>query len=232
MNTAVVSLSRAELELRIFMTRVYGWMSAALFITAVVAMLAAASPTLAPAIAGNNLLFFGLIIGELALVVYLTAAIGKMSVGAATGAFIGFAVLNGLILSIIFLVFTRESIASTFFVTAGTFGIMSAYGYFTKKDLTSVGNLCYMALIGVIIASIVNIFFFNKLFYWVITYIGIFVFIGLTAYDTQKIKQMAAGGTRGGQDFYQKGAIIGALRLYLDFINLFLLLLRIFGRRR
>lgn len=133
-------------------------------------------------------------------------------------------------MSVIFLAYTSASIASTFFVTAGTFGAMSLYGYFTKKDLTSIGNLCMMALLGLIIASVVNLFFDNELLYWITTYAGVLIFVGLTAYDTQKIKEMLHGQEV--NEDTQKFAIIGALKLYLDFINLFLYLLRLFGKRR
>ena len=231
MSTGSVALTKVELGQRIFITKVYGWMSFALIITAVVAMITAGTPALVRLILGNRLLFFGLIIGELILVGYLAVAIRKMSASTATMVFIGYSALNGLTLSIIFFLFTKESLASTFFITAGTFGIMSAYGYFTKTDLTTVGNICFMGLIGVIIASVVNLFFFNSVLYWITTYIGIFVFIGLTAYDTQKIKNIGFSVSEGTEEG-KKAAIMGALRLYLDFINLFLLLLRLFGQRR
>jgi FtsH-binding integral membrane protein len=144
--------------------------------------------------------------------------------------FFAYAFLNGLTLSVIFLVYTKTSIASTFFVTAGTFAAMSVYGYTTKRDLTSMGSFMTMALIGIIIASVVNFFLRSPAVYWVITYAGVAIFVGLTAYDAQQIKAMSAAGFAGSED-ERKGAVIGALRLYLDFINLFLLLLRIFGRQ-
>ncbi|SPJ14671.1 conserved membrane hypothetical protein [Syntrophobacter sp. SbD2] len=145
--------------------------------------------------------------------------------------FFAYSFLNGLTLSTIFLIYTKASIANTFFVTAGTFAAMSLYGYTTKRDLTSIGSFLMMGLIGIIIASFVNFFFRSPAIYWLITYAGIAVFVGLTAYDAQKIKEMAYAGFSGSED-ERKGAVIGALRLYLDFINLFLLLLRIFGSRR
>jgi FtsH-binding integral membrane protein len=145
--------------------------------------------------------------------------------------FVGYSALTGLTLSVIFLVYTAESLATTFFVTAGTFGLMSAYGYVTKRDLTGLGSFLMMGLIGMVLASVVNMFFNNSTVYWITTYIGILIFVGLTAYDTQKIKQMSALGLEGGE-MEQKGAIMGALRLYLDFINLFLLLLRLMGNRK
>jgi FtsH-binding integral membrane protein len=174
-------------------------------------------------------LFFGLIIAELAVVFILSAAIQRMPFWLSTTMFLGYSLLNGLTLSLIFVIYTRESIASTFFVTAGTFAVMSVYGFTTKRDLTSIGNLLFMALIGFLIASIVNIFLASSALYWVLTFAGVLIFVGLTAYDTQKIKNLAAQGAD--EAGAHRLAISGALALYLDFINLFLLLLRIFGRR-
>jgi len=230
-TAATMVLPNVEVEQRRFITKVYGWMGFALLITAFVALFAVSTPAIMRFILTNQWVFFGLLIGELALVGYLVIAIKKMSAFTATLVFLGYAALNGLTFSVIFLMFTAESIASTFFVTAGTFGAMSFYGYVTKRDLTSIGNLCFMALIGVIIASIVNIFLKSPALYWITTYIGVIVFVGLTAYDTQKIKQMGATMAEGTEQ-ERKGAVRGALALYLDFINLFLMLLRIFGRRR
>ncbi|MFN4255480.1 MAG: Bax inhibitor-1/YccA family protein [Saprospiraceae bacterium] len=214
-----------------FMTKVYGWMSLALFVTASVAMFVASTPSLVYALASNKILFYGLIIGELLLVGYLAIAVMRMSATMATAVFLGYAVLNGVTLSLIFLVYTAGSIASTFLVTAGTFAIMSAYGYYTKRDLTTLGNLLFMALIGLILASVVNIFWQNSTLMWITTYAGVLIFVGLTAYDTQKIKEMNIIGNEG-TDEDRKEAIRGALTLYLDFINLFLYLLRILGGRR
>jgi FtsH-binding integral membrane protein len=149
----------------------------------------------------------------------------------AISVFLLYAILNGLTMSVIFLVYTSESIASTFYITAGTFAAMSLYGYYTKKDLTSIGNMAMMALIGIIIASIVNMFFHNEMMYWIITYLGLAIFVGLTAYDTQKLKQIGSNGFEY-EESMEKIAILGALTLYLDFINLFLFLLRIFGGRK
>ena len=144
--------------------------------------------------------------------------------------FLAYSFLNGLTLSVVFLAYTKSSIASTFFVTAGTFAAMSLYGYFTKKDLSSWGNLFFMALIGLIIATIVNVFWANTTLYWITTYAGVLIFVGLTAYDTNRIKQMLANQEV--NEGTQKLALLGALTLYLDFINMFLYLLRIFGDRR
>ena len=214
-----------------FMSKVYTWMSGGLAITGLIAMWVASTPELVNSIVSNQILFFGLIIGEIFLVGYLITVIKKISAQTAGIIFTGYAALNGLTLSVVFLMYTSASIASTFFVTAGTFAIMSIYGYYTKKDLTSWGNLLFMALIGIIIASVVNIFMKSEMMYWLITYAGVFIFVGLTAYDTQKIKRMSAASEIGSEE-ESKSAIVGALMLYLDFINLFLLLLRLLGDRK
>lgn len=214
-----------------FMIQVYGWMTVALLITAVVSIFVASSPAMLDLIFGNRLVFYGLLIGEVLLVISLSAAVRRVSAATATAMFIGYAVMNGLTMASIFLLYTGGSIASTFFVTAGTFGTMSAYGYFTKRDLTSWGGFLLMALIGLIIASVVNLFLQNEMLYWIATYAGVLIFVGLTAYDTQKIKQMNIIGNAGTEED-RKEAIIGALTLYLDFINMFLYLLRLFGNRR
>lgn len=213
------------------MARVYAWMSLALFLTALTSFFVASSPGLVQVIFGNKLVFYGLLIGEVALVFYLSSALMRLSAETATALFLGYSILNGLTMAFIFLIYTTGSIASTFLITAGIFGIMSAYGFYTKRDLTTLGNLCFMALIGVIIASIVNIFWQNGTFYWITTCIGVLVFVGLIAYDTQKLKVLNATQVEGADNGQQK-AIFGALTLYLDFINLFLMLLRLFGGRR
>jgi uncharacterized protein len=214
-----------------FIRRVYNWMGLGLALTALVAYYTAASPSLTRFIFGNQLVFFGLIIGQLGLVIALSAAIDRLEPKTATMLFVGYAGLTGLTLSVIFLAYTQSSIASTFFVTAGTFGITSIYGYTTKRDLTSWGSFFFMGLVGIILASVVNLFLQSEAIYWVTTYIGVFIFIGLTAYDTQAIKNMAAAGFADAAS-ETKAAVIGALKLYLDFINLFLMLLRIMGGRR
>ena len=224
-------LAQVETGQRSFITKVYGWMSLALFVTAFVAFYVASTPSLIIPIITNRILFMALLIGELLLVGYLVVAVKKMSAATATAVFIGYSALNGLTLSIIFMIYTLSSISTTFFITASTFAIMSFYGYVTKRDLTSIGNLCFMGLVGIIIASIVNMFFFNETIYWITTYAGILIFVGLIAYDTQKIKVMNVTGNEGTEED-RKEAIIGALALYLDFINLFLFLLRIFGRKK
>jgi FtsH-binding integral membrane protein len=207
--------------------QVYAWMGTGLSITAIMALITLSSPGLLSAIAGNRLLFFGLMIGELALVFTLSGAIHRLSTAVATLIFIAYSALNGVTLSVVALVYTANSIASTFVITAGMFGAMSIYGYMTRRDLTSWGSFLFMGLIGVVIASVVNIFVGSSAVSWVISGIGVIVFTGLTAYDTWKIKAMAAQGTEG-----RKPAILGALTLYLDFINLFLMLLRFTGNRR
>jgi FtsH-binding integral membrane protein len=231
MNSTTIALSAVEAEQQRFITKVYGWMCAALIVTGLVGMYTASSQAMINLIFGSRLIFFGLIILELFMVAYLVMAVQKMTATTAMWVFLGYSALNGVTLSSIFLVFTAESLASTFFITAGTFGLMSAYGYFTKKDLTNIGNLSIMALLGLILASLINLFFRSPLLYWVTTYVGILIFVALTAYDTQKIKALNIIGNEG-TDEDKKEAIIGALTLYLDFINLFLLLLRLFGRRR
>ena len=207
--------------------QVYTWMGAGLAITAFMALITLSSPALLNIIAGNRLVFYGLMIGELALVFTLSGAINRLSAPVATFLFVAYSALNGVTLSVVAMVYTANSIASTFVITAGMFGAMSVYGYMTKRDLTSWGSFLFMGLIGVVIASIVNIFMGSSAVSWVISGIGVIVFTGLTAYDTWKIKEMAAHGTEG-----RKPAILCALTLYLDFINLFLMLLRFTGNRR
>jgi uncharacterized protein len=212
------------------MSRVYAWMTAGLLVTAAVASFVFNSTALSSLIFGNPLIFFGLFVVEIIAVVGLSAGINRLSPAAATAIFMGYAALNGLTLSAIFLAYTQASIASTFFVTAGTFGAMSFYGYTTKRDLTSIGNIAIMALIGLLIASIVNIFLHSAALYWVITYAGVLIFVALTARDTQKIKQLATQVND--ESSAGRIAVLGSLILYLDFINLFIFLLRIFGVRR
>ncbi|MCL4504617.1 MAG: Bax inhibitor-1/YccA family protein [Chloroflexi bacterium] len=213
-----------------FIVKVYGWMTLALVITGIVAIATAANPDFVAAIASTPAMI-ALVVGQLVLVVVLSAAIRKLSAGIATGLFIIYSALTGLTFSMLFLIYTGSSIAQVFFITAGTFGLVSAYGYVTKRDLTSIGNLLFMALIGLIVASIVNIFLNSAVFDWILTFVGIVIFVGLIAYDTQRIKRMSAGLDENGET-YQKAAVFGALALYLDFINLFIRLLRIFGRQR
>lgn len=213
------------------MRKVFTWMSLALAITGLTAFGVAQSPELMYAIVTNRILMWGLLLGEFGLVVWLSAGINKMSLQTATLLFILYSVLNGMTMSVIFLAYTMSSIASVFFITAGTFGAMALFGYVTKTDLTSIGKLLFMALVGLIIATIVNMFLHSTGLQMVCSYAGVLIFTGLTAYDTQKIKELLADA-----DDYdetaQKYAVLGALTLYLDFVNLFLYLLRIFGRRK
>lgn len=221
----------AETRVRSFVQQVYGWMAAALAVTGFVALAVARSTRMQQFIFGNPVIFYGLIIGELILVIVLARRVHLMSAPAATAAFVFYSVLNGLTMSVIFLAYTQGVIARAFFVTAGLFGVMTVYGFFTRKDLTRVGHILIMALFGIIIASLVNLFLRSEAFYWIITYAGVVIFVGLIAYDSQRIKEMALAGFDN-ESVERKAAIMGALRIYLDFVNLFLLLLRIFGRRR
>lgn len=225
------SIEEVFAEQQRFIVKVYGWMSLALIVTGITAFLVASTPAVKDYIYNNHTVFYVLLGIELLMVIGLSAMINKMSANMATAIFVLYSLVNGLTMSFIFLIYTTSSIAFTFFVTAITFGVMSAYGYFTKKDLTSWGNLLLMALFGLIIASIGNLFMKSDTLMWITTYAGILIFVGLTAYDTQKIKNTNIIGNEG-TDEDRKEAIIGALTLYLDFINLFLKLLRLFGRRK
>jgi len=213
------------------MRKVYVWMALALAITGVTAYGVANSPNIMVAIFSNRLLFWGLIIAELALVFIVSGMINRLSLITATLLFTLYSVLNGVVLSSIFVVYSGTSIAKVFFITAGTFLAMAVYGYTTKRDLSSVGKLMFMGLIGLIIASIVNLFIKSSGLDLILSYIGVIVFVGLTAWDTQKIKQMLAT-QEDIDEGAQKIALVGALSLYLDFVNLFLYLLRIFGGSR
>jgi FtsH-binding integral membrane protein len=215
---------------RTFMARVYGWMTIGLLITALTALVVASDRAIAQAVLGTGLLWV-LIIAQLGVVIVFSAALNKLPVPVAATLFLIYSALTGTTLSIILLVYTASSVASTFFITAGMFGGMSAVGYITKRDLSGVGSFCIMGLWGIILASIVNIFLRNPGMYWIISFIGVIVFTGLTAYDTQKIKQSYAINPEGSAA-YQKTALYGAFTLYLDFINLFLMLLRLMGNRR
>lgn len=210
---------------------VYLWMTLALIITGFVAMYVAKS-YMANMMIQNSMMFWGVLIAEVALVWYLSARIYKMSFTTATILFIVYSILNGVTLSILLLVYTASSIATTFFVTAGTFGTMAIFGYITKKDLIRIGSLCIMGVIGIIIASLVNLFLQNSMMDMVISYIGVLLFVGLTAYDSQKIKRLLSGDDIEVNEVTQKIALMGAMTLYLDFINLFIYLLRILGDRK
>ena len=216
-----------------FVRSVYNWMGIGLGLTAFVAFYVSNNETLMRFLFSNRMVFFVLILAELGLVFAISGMINKVSAGTATFLFVLYSGLNGLTLSFIFLAYTRTSIASTFFVCAATFIGCSIYGWTTKKNLTSWGGFLFMGLIGIIIASVVNMFIKSSGMSLIISYIGVIVFVGLTAYDTQKLKNMALTQPAGVDGaVVRKGAILGALSLYLDFINLFLMLLRIFGSAR
>lgn len=213
------------------MRKVYVWMTLALVITGFTAFGIAENPGLVYTIVTNRLLFWGLIIGEFALVMAIYGAIGKLSATAATLLFVLYSIVNGATLSVIFLAYTMTSIASVFFITAGTFAVMAFIGYTTKTDLTSFGKMLMMGLIGIILATVVNIFIGSSMLNMMISYVGVVVFVGLTAYDSQKIKNLLYQVDNMSEEA-QKLALLGSLTLYLDFINLFLMLLRIFGGNR
>ena len=214
------------------MRKVYTWMALALALTGLTAYYCAYNTSIVYALVSNSMLFLGLIIAEFVAVVYLSARIERMSFMTAGIVFVIYSLLNGVTFSIIFLAYTMESIASTFFITAGTFGAMSLVGYFIKKDLSAFGRFLTMALIGLIIATIVNIFLQSSGLMWICTIAGVLIFSGLTAYDTQKIKQMFLMHGAEMNESTMKLALMGSLTLYLDFINLFLYLIRLFGDRR
>ena len=231
MSTFLPTEADVQREQARFITKVFGWMSVALAITGAMAMYTVTSETLLSFVFGSKITFFGLIILELVLVGFLSARIRRMNATTATAIFIGYSLLNGLTLSSIFLLYTSSSIASTFFITAGTFAVFALVGYTTKSDLTRLGSLLFMAVIGIIIASVVNMFLGSSQLDYIISFVGVLVFTGLVAYDTQKIKEMNIIGNEGTEED-RKEAIMGALTLYLDFINLFIFLLRLFGDRK
>ncbi len=231
-NTTSIKQVKQQAYVNSFIMNVYSWMSIGLALTGLVAYWVAGSETMLRVIFGNQIIFFGLIIGQLGFVFYLSARIQKIQSTTATALFIIYASLNGVTLSSIFMIYTKTSIVSTFFICAATFGVCSVYGMITKRDLTSVGNFMFMGLIGIIIASVVNVFVKSSGMSMIINYAGVLIFVGLTAYDTQKIKHMALSQPADlDSGAIRKGAIMGALSLYLDFINMFLFLLRILGNK-
>ena len=215
----------------VLMRKVYTWMTLALVLTGLTAYGVATSPGIMMALYSNSALMWGLVIAEFALVIGISAAINRLSLATATLMFVAYSVINGAMLSSIFMIYTAASIASVFFITAATFAVMALIGYTTKTDLTSVGKLLFMALIGLVIATIVNMFIGSSTMTMICSYVGVLIFVGLTAYDSQKIKHMLLQAPDAGESS-QKLALLGALTLYLDFINLFIYLLRIFGDRR
>jgi inner membrane protein ybhL len=229
-NTQTISLKQAnESVRRKFMNGVYGWMMLALAVSGIAAFVTA-NTSLVRVIYGNPIVPLALVVVELILVGVLSLRIRSMSFGTAVGTFIAYSLVNGLTLASIFLVYASSSIAQVFFVSALMFGGMSLYGMKTKSDLRSAGRYLFMALIGIIIASLVNVFLRSSGLDWLISIIAVVVFTGLTAYDTQKLMTISVYSD--GSDNFKKVAVIGALQLYLDFINIFLSLLRLFGKRR
>lgn len=214
-----------------FIKKVYGWMSLGLVLTALTSFFVLSNETILRAIFQNIWVFYGLLILEILVVIFLSSTINKISASIAQATFVFYSILNGLTLSVVFFAYTGASISTVFAITAGMFAAVSAYGYSTKKDLTSVGSFAFMGLIGIILASLVNLFFQSDKTSLIISYIGVVVFVALTAYDSQKIKMIGAT-VEAGSDNEKKASVIGALQLYLDFINLFLDLLRILGKRR
>jgi len=233
MHPFVPSMSAEEIqaEQASFIRKVYLVMTAGLVATGVTAMWVASSPAMIQLVLGNKWVFYGLLFAELVMVWTFSAIARRVSALAAGALFLSYAVVNGLTLSVIFLVYTQGSIATTFFVTAGTFAAMSAYGFITQRDLSSFRDFLVMGLIGLVIASLVNIFLQSTMLSWLTTFVGVIVFTGLVAYDTNKIRELNILGNAGTEEDH-KEAIHGALVLYLDFVNLFLHLLRILGSRR
>jgi len=218
---------------RSILRNVYLWMTGGLALTGIVSRLVSTNVGLTRALYSNPLLLFVLIGVELLMVIVLSSQIMRLSAAAATALFIGYAALNGVTLSFIFMVYTETSITTVFFITSATFGGMSLYALTTKRDLSTIGHYAIMGLWGVLIATLVNLFIRSEALYYLISYVGVAVFLGLTAYDTQIIKRWNAEMSDSvSEPMYVKISIIGALKLYLDFINLFLFFLRIFGRRR
>jgi FtsH-binding integral membrane protein len=225
--------SRAEVRVNDFVRSVYNWMCIGLALTGFIAFYVSHNETLMRIVFGNSFVFFGLIIAELALVFTISSRVNRMSASTSAALFVVYSALNGVTLSFIFLAYAKTSIVSTFFICSATFLASSIYAWTTKRDLTSMGSFFMMGLMGIIIASLVNMFIRSSSMSMIISYIGVFVFVGLTAYDTQKLKDMARTQPDGlDTAVIRKGAIVGALSLYLDFINLFLMLLRIFGASR
>ena len=232
-ETYSVKSSQTQVIVNEFIRSVYNWMGIGLALTGFIAYFVSNNAQIQNLIFGNKLVFFGLIIAELALVYIISARVNKIQASTATSLFILYATLNGATLASLFLVYTSSSITSTFFICSATFVACSIFGMTTKRDLTSMGGFMTMGLIGILIASVVNMFIKSSAMNMIISYIGVIVFVGLTAYDTQKLKHMAMTQPSGLEaGVVRKGAILGALTLYLDFINLFIMLLSVLGGRR
>ena len=227
-----VAQSSATSVASLYMRQVYQWMTAGLAVTTVVAYAVASSPAVQAAIFGNTIVLILMLVAQFGLVIALSAAVHKMSGGTATGLFLLYSAVTGATLSSIFVVYPIASIANAFLVTTGTFLAMSVYGTVTKRDLTSMGSFLFMGLIGIIIASLVNIFLKSSMMDFIISCLGVLIFTGLTAYDTQKLRRFGENAPMEDGTSVRRGAILGALTLYLDFINLFLMMLRLFGGNR
>jgi FtsH-binding integral membrane protein len=228
MDARTTTPVQAAERISAFLWRVYSWMAIGLGLTAAVAFLVTGSPELLRVLVGNRLVFFGLVIAELGLVFYLSARAARMAPGVAAGLFALYSALNGITLSVVLLAYTGESVTTTFVVTAGMFGSLALFGSTTKRSLAGAGQFFMMGLVGLVLASIVGMFWHNDALQFLISVVGVIVFTGLTAWDAQRLKQMALALPEGQAGAY---AIVGALSLYLDFINLFLMLLRFTGRR-
>ena len=226
-NGSIIEQSGSRVQT--YMSHVYGWMTVGLLLTAIIAWYASTNTQLLNVL--YNMMWV-LLIAELGLVFVISGLINRLSGAAATTLFMLYSVLNGCTFSIYFKVYTSSSIASVFFITAGMFGALAFYGYTTKRDLSGFGRFLFMGLIGIVIASIVNLFLQSEPLMWAVTYIGVFVFAGLTAYDTQKLKELGENISQDDPNMFRRYVILGALTLYLDFINLFIMLLRIFADRR
>ena len=230
-TTALTKKEKLAIEARRFITRVYAWMAVALIVSGLSAFMAAMSPTARSLIwGGKNIGFYVLVAVEILLVIVISASIAKIPVGVAGFLFILYSIVNGLTISAIFLVFSIESIGIVFFISAAMFFAMSLYGRYTKQDLRSAGRYLMMAVFGLVIAAIVNLLLKSDVLQWIISLVTLVVFIGLTAYDTNKI--VRASELADGSDTFKKAAIYGALELYLDFLNIFLSLLNLFGKKR
>ncbi|MBS9425861.1 Bax inhibitor-1/YccA family protein [Photorhabdus caribbeanensis] len=225
-------IQQAGTGLQTYMAQVYGWMTCGLLLTAFVAWYVSLHQDVVSYIFSHSILFYGLIIAQFGLVFVLSGMINRMGASLATGLFMLYSALTGLTLSSIFVIYSIGSIASTFVVTAGMFGALSFYGYTTKRSLSGLGSFLFMGLIGIILASLINLWLKSAALTWAVTYIGVVIFAGLTAYDTQKLKEMGEDLDVNDKENLRKFSIVGALTLYLDFINMFLMLLRIFGDRR
>ena len=228
----IIARSGVSSAVSVYMRHVYQWMTAGLAVTTVVAYGVAGTPAIRDAILGNSMVLILLVLAQFGLVIALSAAIHKLSAGTATGLFLLYSALTGAMLSSIFVVYPIASIGTAFLVTTGTFLAMSIYGTVTRRDLTGLGNFLFMGLIGIIIAMVVNIFLKSTMMNFIVSCLGVLIFTGLTAYDTQKLRRFGEGAPLEDGTAIRRGAILGALTLYLDFINIFLMLLQLFGANR